>query len=84
MIAEFALLFVLLAVVAVALVVGQLRQLSPQIARLRAELAAPPQIRELRFTIREVVAVRALADVVAFPARAVPAAGQPGHWRKAA
>ena len=84
MIAEFALLFVLLAGVVVAPVVAQLRRLALQIATLRAELAAPPQMRELRFTIREVIAVPAAAQVVAFPARLAPAAGQPGHWRKAA
>lgn len=84
MIAEFALLFALIAVVVVAPVVGQVRRLAPQIARLHAELAAPPQMRELRFTIREVVAVPLRAQIVAFPARIAPAAGKPGHWRKAA
>ena len=84
MIAEFALLFTALAVVVLVPVVGQLRRLAPQIAQLRAELAAPPQMRELRFTIREVIAVPAPAQVVAFPARDAPAAGRPGHWRKAA
>jgi hypothetical protein len=84
MIAEFALLFVLLAAVVVAPVVGQLRRLAPQIAKLRAELAAPPQMRELRFTIREVIAVPVPAQIVTFPARVASAAGRPGRWRKAA
>lgn len=84
MIAEFALFFVLLAVVVAAPVVAQVRCLSPQIAKLRAELSAPPQTRELRYTIREVIAVPVPAQVVAFPARVAPEAGQPGHWRKAA
>ncbi|MGB7656163.1 MAG: hypothetical protein WBL74_11840 [Novosphingobium sp.] len=84
MIAEFALLFALMAVVVVAPVIGQVRRLAPQIAKLRAELAAPPQMRELRFTIREVIAVPVAAQIVAFPARVAPAAGKPGHWRKAA
>ena len=83
MIAEFALLFALLAVIVVAPVVGQVRRLAPQIAKLRAELAAPPQMRELRFTIREVIAVPVPAQVVAFPARS-PSAGRSGQWRKAA
>ena len=80
MIAEFALLFALLAVIVIAPVVGQVRRLAPQIAKLRAELAQP-QMRELRFTIREVIAVPIPAQVVAFPARRL---GQPGVWRKAA
>ena len=80
MIAEFALLFALLAVIVIAPVVGQVRRLAPQIAKLRADLAAP-QMRELRFTIREVIAVPIPAQVVAFPARHF---GQPGDWRKAA
>lgn len=80
MIAEFALLFALLAVIVIAPVVGQVRRLAPQIAKLRADLAAP-QMRELRFTIREVIAVPIPAQVVAFPARYF---GQPGDWRKAA
>lgn len=83
MIAEFALLFALLAVIVVAPVVGQVRRLAPQIAKLRAELAAPPQMRELRFTIREVIAVPVPAQVVAFPARSA-SAGRSGQWRKAA
>lgn len=78
--AEFALLFALLAVIVIAPVVGQVRRLAPQIAKLRAELAQP-QMRELRFTIREVIAVPIPAQVVAFPARRL---GQPGDWRKAA
>lgn len=81
---EFALLFVLMAVVAVSPVVIQLRRLAPQIAHLRTELAAPPPMREVRFVCREVVAVPSAAQVVAFPARVPPAAGQPGPWRKAA
>lgn len=84
MIAEFALLFALLTVVVIAPVLSQVRRLAPQIATLRAEMAAPPQMRELRFTIREVIAAPLPAQVVAFPARVAPAARRTSQWSKAA
>lgn len=71
---EFSLLIALAALVALVLVVGQLRGLAPRIAALREELAGPPQVRELRYTITEVI-VRRTGNVVALPvrqARALP------------
>lgn len=84
MIAELTLLLAIAALIAAAPVVGQLRALAPQIVKVQADLAAAPQARELRYTIREVIVARDTAAVVAFPQRLAPPSGSPVHWRKAA
>ena len=82
--AEFSLLLVMTAMVLALPVIGQVRGLAPQIEKLRQDLAAAPLVREVRYTIREVIVVPKTAEVVAFAPRPSPPAGTPGHWRKAA
>lgn len=82
--AEFSLLLVMTAMVLALPVIGQLRRLAPQIEKLSQDLAAAPLVREVRYTVREVIVVPKTAEVVAFVSRSSPSTGAPGHWRKAA
>ena len=82
--AEFSLLFVMVAMVLALPVIGQLRGLAPQLEKLRQDLSNAPLVREVRYTIREVIVVHKTAEVVAFVPRPSPPPGSPGHWRKAA
>ena len=82
--AEFSLLLEMTAMVLALPVIGQLRRLAPQIEKLSQDLAAAPLVREVRYTVREVIVVPKTAEVVAFVSRSSPPTGAPGHWRKAA
>lgn len=84
MMVEISLLIVLVSLIAVVPVALQVRRALPQVRLLRNAVAAGPVMREVRYTLREVIVVPASTGVVPFPARPVPAPGQSGHWRKAA
>lgn len=66
---EISLLIALFAASALAPVVLQLRALGPRIAALREELETADYVREVRFTIREVVVLRNDGKVVPLPVR---------------
>lgn len=84
MMIEISLLIALVSLIAVVPVALQVRRALPQVQMLRDAMETGPVLREVRYTLREVIVVPAAPTVVAFPARAVPAPGQSGHWRKAA
>lgn len=81
---EISLLITLVSLIAITPVALQVHRALPQVQMLRDAVEAGPVLREVRYTLREMIVVPASPKVVAFPARAVPAPGQSGHWRKAA
>ena len=70
-------LFVLAALVALAVIAVAVARALPQVRELKAALANCPETRELRFTVRELVVAPARGNVVALPVRFKPAALQP-------
>lgn len=81
---EISLLITLVSLIAITPVALQVRRALLQVQMLRDAVEAGPVLREVRYTLREMIVVPASPKVVAFPVRSVPAPGQSGHWRKAA
>jgi len=70
-------LFTIAAIVALTVIAAAMLRALPQARALKAALAACPETRELRFTIRELVVTPARSNVVALPVRIKPAVLQP-------
>lgn len=66
---EFAVLFTIAALVSVGSIASSVASALPRVAQLRAELAACPELREMRFTITELVVSHHDGKVVALPLR---------------
>jgi len=82
---ELSVLFAGIALLALGSIGGSLLRILPATRRLRAQLAACPDRLELRYTIRETVAVWNDGTVVALPLRPRRARPvQPGALRAAA
>ena len=69
--AEFSLLLGIVALALGGSLVHQVRALVPQMIELRRELAATPELREMRYTLRDVLVSFDDSKVVALPLRQV-------------
>ena len=67
--AEFSLLLGIVTLIAGGSLVQQVRALAPQMVELRAELAVSPELREMRYTLRDVIVSYDDGKVVALPLR---------------
>ena len=64
--AEFSLLLGIVALIAGGSLVQQVRMLAPQMIELRRELAATPEQREMRYTLRDVIVSYDDSKIVSF------------------
>ena len=69
--AEFSLLLGIVALALGGSLVQQVRALVPQMVELRRELVATPELREMRYTLRDVIVSFDDGKVVALPLRPV-------------